>query len=302
MTIATSSAVSGPRPSVPKPTTQDRRPGATDMWITVATIAAVLYFAWTRRNEGDITAETGIGYYLGIIGGLMMLVVLIYPLRKRMRALQFLGNIPAWFRVHMLIGVVGPALVVLHSNFTFGSLNSTAAMTAMLVVAGSGFIGRFLYSGIHRGLYGQKQTAADRLAEVEEIRTRLFPEEANGSSRTRAEMINELNRYQVRRLGRTTSLGSSLLCTLSGPISRYKLRSKLIKDFRQETSRVAPATLRQEEKNFLDALNRFFHSMGRAEAFTFYERSFAAWHLLHLPLFAILILATIAHVIAVHLY
>jgi hypothetical protein len=33
-----------------------------------------------------------------------------------------------------------------------------------------------------------------------------------------------------------------------------------------------------------------------------YERLFALWHVLHLPLFFMLLVAGIAHVIAVHLY
>jgi hypothetical protein len=49
-------------------------------------------------------------------------------------------------------------------------------------------------------------------------------------------------------------------------------------------------------------LERYLASTARAEAFTFYERMFSLWHFLHLPLFFILVLAAVAHVIAVHLY
>jgi hypothetical protein len=40
----------------------------------------------------------------------------------------------------------------------------------------------------------------------------------------------------------------------------------------------------------------------RAAAFRFYERMFALWHVLHVPLLFLLIAATTVHVIAVHLY
>ncbi len=40
----------------------------------------------------------------------------------------------------------------------------------------------------------------------------------------------------------------------------------------------------------------------KAAAFAFYERLFALWHVLHLPLFILLILAAIIHVVAVHFY
>jgi hypothetical protein len=36
--------------------------------------------------------------------------------------------------------------------------------------------------------------------------------------------------------------------------------------------------------------------------FSFYERVFTLWHLLHLPLFWLLVIAGVVHVVAVHLY
>ena len=46
----------------------------------------LIAFAWNRRNSGDLTAETGVGYALGIIGSTLMLIMLVYPLRKRLPA------------------------------------------------------------------------------------------------------------------------------------------------------------------------------------------------------------------------
>ena len=40
----------------------------------------------------------------------------------------------------------------------------------------------------------------------------------------------------------------------------------------------------------------------KAAAFAFYERLFGLWHVLHLPLFFILVLATAIHVVAAHLF
>jgi len=40
----------------------------------------------------------------------------------------------------------------------------------------------------------------------------------------------------------------------------------------------------------------------KAAAFAFYERLFALWHVLHLPLFILLVLTAIIHVVAVHFY
>ena len=89
-----------------------------------AVVIAALYLGWTNRDEEYISADTGLGYWLGIVGSLMMLVLLLYPLRKSARFLRSLGKVPTWFRSHMFLGIVGPMLIVFHSNFHAHSLNA----------------------------------------------------------------------------------------------------------------------------------------------------------------------------------
>ena len=62
----------------------------------------------------------------------------------------------SWFSLHMLLGVLGPLCILLHCNFRLGSTNSNVALAGMLLVAGSGLIGRYLYGKFHFGLYGQQ--------------------------------------------------------------------------------------------------------------------------------------------------
>ena len=44
-----------------------------------------LVYGWLNRDSNYITAESGIGYALGIIGGSLMLILLMYPISKRIR-------------------------------------------------------------------------------------------------------------------------------------------------------------------------------------------------------------------------
>ena len=41
---------------------------------------------------------------------------------------------------------------------------------------------------------------------------------------------------------------------------------------------------------------------GRVAQFSLYERLFALWHILHLPIFFLMVLSAIVHVLAVHMY
>ena len=105
-----------------------------------------------------------VGYNIGLAGGLMMLTLLIYPLRKRIGFMKNWGILPKWFKWHMVFGVLGPALIMFHSTFLIGSINAGVAMVCMLLVSGSGIFGRFFYTKIHHGLYG-RQTSYKQLQE-----------------------------------------------------------------------------------------------------------------------------------------
>ena len=72
-------------------------------------ISALLAYGWLHRADRWINPESGIGYGLGIFGGSMMLLLLLYPLRKRVRWLSFLGKMNLWFRAHMVLGVLAPS-------------------------------------------------------------------------------------------------------------------------------------------------------------------------------------------------
>ena len=107
-------------------------------WPLVWSVVVASLIAWGSHAhlERYITPQRGLGYWLGITGGSMMLLLLIYSARKRFAWLRWLGGIPAWFEIHMMLGVVGPLLVLFHANFRLGATNSNVALICMLVVAG----------------------------------------------------------------------------------------------------------------------------------------------------------------------
>ena len=119
-------------------------------------VFVAIAIGWRNKDFSNITPESGVGYWLGIIGGVLMLLLLLYPLRKKARFIKF-GKTQYWFKVHMLFGVLGPLAILYHANFSLGSTNSNLALFSMVIVALSGFIGRYFYTKIHHGLYGRKK-------------------------------------------------------------------------------------------------------------------------------------------------
>ncbi len=132
----------------------------------LALIVALTWLGWKIANGNYYKSGVGLGYNLGLIGGLMMLTLLMYSFRKHVKFMQGLGKLKYWFRIHMILGVLGPVLVLFHTTFRLGSMNATIAFYCMVVVASSGLIGKFAYTRIHKGLYGSRSSLKEAREEL----------------------------------------------------------------------------------------------------------------------------------------
>lgn len=266
-------------------------------------VSGALMLGWLGREEQHFSPEEGVGYWLGIAGSILMLMLLLYPIRKRLRALRHLGGVAGWFRAHMLFGVVGPTLILFHANFALHSLNATIATAAMLIVVASGFVGRYLHARIHMGLYGQRAALQELLADVAALKAVVNADVAwNEAFSHELSMLESY--FPTPGDGETATIWSFVRSRAQSRRSARRL------------SRLADHSLRLEAKKWgwtrrmrrdRMALVRTHLTMLRAAmlktaTYTFYARLFSLWHHLHLPLFVVLILAAILHVVAVHLY
>jgi len=266
-------------------------------------LVAFIVVGWFAKDLKLITPEEGVGYWLGIVGGSLMLVLLLYPLRKRIRILNRLGATRHWFRMHMILGLVGPLLILYHCNFELGSFNSRVAFYCMLLVAGSGVIGRHFYARIHRGLYGRKTSLRELQAELT-----ASVEKSHGMGKLMPKLVARLDalaeELQGCRLTQTLGVRRSLKWTFS----HYPIRFSLWWTARQELRNAAtnsPAVQRDYQRLLRSAsgfIRGYTNLLGRVAQFSFYERLFALWHVFHLPIFIMMVLSAIMHVIAVHMY
>lgn len=142
-------------------------------WLFSLSVVAVLYFGWSIRDQGHLSAELGLGYALGIAGASLMLLLLLYPLSKRTHRMRRWVHTRHWFRMHMIFGILGPALIVLHSGFSLDSTNGSVALISMLAVAASGIVGRYFYTKIHHGLYGRRANLEELKLDSEASKLRV---------------------------------------------------------------------------------------------------------------------------------
>jgi hypothetical protein len=272
-------------------------------WLFSLFVIAVLYYGWSIRDEGHLTAESGLGYALGIIGGSLMLLLLLYPLRKRVRRMRRWMHVRHWFRMHMIFGILGPVFIMLHSGFKLGSTNGTVALISMLMVAMSGFVGRYFYTKIHYGLYGRRANF-DELklsSEVGMLRVGFMFEYSPRLSK-------RVQSFHAAAMAPATSIVHGVIrVLLMGLWTRWVYLSILIR-LNRALSREAqrrgwtPKVRDKQGRIAKRHLAGYLATARKVVELNFYERLFALWHILHLPLFVMLIITGIGHVVAVHMY
>jgi hypothetical protein len=281
---------------------QDRSRFSTEQIIFVGA-ALVLIVGIQLPVAHYLSPKSGLGYAIGIIGGTLILSQLLYALCKRVRSLRFLGSVQGWFRTHMILGIVGPVCILIHCGFSLGATNSNIALFSMLTVSGSGIFGRYFYSKIHHGLYGRKATLSELQDRAQDLRARatkilMMPELAN--------LLEE----QERRLlaigdwGALRMAFAPLAISYLHSSSRSRLRRYVRAAIRVTAARhkaVAKQSDRFERVAF-DYVSRRMKLTREVVEFRIYERLFSVWHVLHMPLFLMLIAAGIVHVISVHVY
>ncbi len=270
------------------------------IWLAIAVIVAL---TWAIGRSGYYTSGSDLGYYLGLAGALMMLALFSYSLRKRLAWLRRLGAMRHWFRLHMTLGILGPTLILLHARYHLGSLNAAVAFYSMLIVAGSGVVGRFIYVKIHHGLYG-------RQANVREMQSRLGWRE--GELKTRFHFAPDIeNRLQTFEQGATAAdrgwlrrVWQFLTMTLHARIVYWRCRHTLNRELAKHAHRREWPTekFRARRRAALALIRGYLDAVIDVAQFGTYERLFSWWHILHVPLVYLLIVSAIVHVIAVHMY
>jgi hypothetical protein len=264
-------------------------------------LATVATYMISRR--GYYTPGDDVGYYLGLVGGVIMLLLLTYPLRKYLHSFRNWGVVRHWFSFHMIMGVVGPVLVLAHSTYTLKSTNATVAFVCMVLVAVSGIIGRFIYIKVHRGFQGERVNFKEL-----QIKAGFESEEMHSKLHFVPEVENRLTRFQAHALASNLGFFKSALRLLTLGLRRriaYAVCAAELKRVMRERAEVRQwdrDKLRRRLGRATRLVDEFLISVQRMSQFGVYDRMFRLWHVAHVPLVYLLLLSAIAHVVAVHMY
>ena len=260
------------------------------LWIGIGSLPLIeglaYYMApYTERpylNLHELYKPSGfIGQGLGILGTLLMIVgVVSYMLRKRWSVLHRFGKLRDWLTFHIFLCTLGPFLVLLHTTFKFGNIASVS-FWSMAIVVGSGIFGRYVYIRIPKTVNGQF----------------LSPQvikRAQDSLIQRIAGKTQLPAAYIRAITEETKPSGGIIPSVFQSL-RFELRKgRQKKQFDEAlTNQAVKPELRQWA---IPLLMDNAHLQIRAQVMQPFIRAFGYWHVLHIPLALVMLIALIIHI------
>jgi hypothetical protein len=286
-----------------KATREEMKDSAWILFLVIITLILIAGF-FIFSSEKYFKSGDDIGYNLGLVGGIMLLTLLLYPLRKRVRMLRSFGLLPGWFKWHMVLGIVAPTIILFHATFQIKSVNAGVALICMFLVSGSGSFGRFFYSKIHHGLYGRQAT-------VNEINAHL---EHSGDVKSTFDFAPNIEKKLVEfrdkseknsQAGKLGLVKFVVIGIQAKNLSRSlvkELHETLLAQARVNNSSAQISTMEAKFAEHKELIISYLKAVRDASQFHTYERLFSYWHIFHIPLVYMMVFSGFYHVYAVHAY
>lgn len=275
----------------------DKLASSYELYLAIGVVFLFIALFLAGRHYWDeryYIPEEGLGYFMGITGGIMMLLAMIYSVFKNAPSLRKKIKLKAWLNIHIFFGIAGPLLIYFHSTFRIGSFNGGIALISMSLVLLSGIIGRYLYSKTHYGLGGQK-------AKLSELHNLLNDENNHFHS-------DRLNNFTKSVMQHSTTLLNASWELLSYSIHCRWIYYRVSREMLSKLQDIAAEKnftrkeLRKYKRSLKKNLWSYLLLLRKVALFKLYERFFAFWRNAHVPLLYLLFFSGIVHVIAVHMY
>ena len=268
--------------------------------------AVLVLLVWVAREISLLKlfkAGDDVGYWLGVAGAVLMLVLFIYPIRKHFKFTSKWGSVKGWLIFHMMLGVGGPLLILVHSGFEYGSLNAGVALYSMIIVALSGVVGRFIYARVNRGLYGE-------IVSQQELKARagLEQESARSLLSFAPEVERTLLEFAQQERAALPGWRTHLRRVFVLPVMQWVVYWRCVRLLRVPSARLAErmkwdAQKVSERRRLAHKLTRrYLNAEVRVAQFGAYEWMLSAWHIAHIPFVYLLVASTLVHIFAVHAY
>lgn len=279
---------------------QARADAAFRIVLGAAYAAAAIFVVWCLFDGGnyyattisdrphhaayDVLKPSGFrSHGLGIVGSAMLLLLLLYSLRKRSPRMSKLGSPAKWLSVHIFFGTVGPILITLHTTFKVSGLVAVSYWS-MVAVALSGIFGRYLYRQIPRNILGAARSTGEVRATMAALERDM---QAFG-------MTKEDVAEAIRRSGTSFSGSGRARALVHLVVSGVALRRRsrtlaraYAKKHRVDASRILPMVGVMHERFVLER---------RMAVLDHVKDLFHYWHVIHKPFAYLMLIIMVIHV------
>ncbi len=228
------------------------------------------------------------GVALGFVGTALMLAMLLYGVRKRWVRARWPGPLPDWLRFHIICGVIGPLLIVIHGGFKLPHGLVAIGFWCMVLVGLSGLFGRYLYGLFPRGTAGRELDLARAREELAELRARLVEQTLDD---------------QGEELAAAIRLARGLDQPVRGLLDLVELSREVGRRSRRIRQLLADSGLDSRRRSEVEALlTGQLRTRRGLKAWEATRRLFRYWHLFHQPLARAMYLIVGVHVVVAILY
>ena len=228
-----------------------------------------------------------VGQSAGILAALIFAFLWLYPLRKKFRALAWMGAVSKWLDVHIAFALLLPLLLAIHAAWRFGGIIGLG-FDAMMIVWASGIVGRYLYARIPRSRSGLELTldeiAADRRSLVTELAARTGLDPGTLEQTLNAATTTDQQPGLLQAFG----------AMVAGDFARWRMSRELKGRWRQ-----IPGRPRLDDHTLKEAVDLATREMALDQQVRLLQRThriFRYWHLLHRPIALTALVAVIIHI------
>lgn len=268
--------------------------------LAIAYVAAALFIIWClvdgrgyyatsltdrpHHAEHDLLKPSSFrSHGLGIVGSAMLLLLLLYSLRKRSTRMARLGSPAKWLSVHIFFGTVGPILITLHTTFKVSGLVAVSYWS-MVAVALSGIFGRYLYRQIPRNILGTAHSTGEVRATMAVLEREM---QALGMSAEHVAAAIQRSGTSFAGSGRMSALMHLVVSGIAlGRRSRRMARSYASRKGLGPAETEALGTLMHER----------FILERRMAVLDHVKEVFHYWHVIHKPFAYLMLIIMVVHI------
>ncbi|MBI4403818.1 MAG: hypothetical protein HY537_06645 [Deltaproteobacteria bacterium] len=251
---------------------------------------SVCHFVQSHTGLFDglsLSPEPGrpISWLLGCAGFTFMLLTNLYIIRKRVPLFANWGRLSGWLNVHIFFGLLGPTLIIFHSNFKVRGLVSVS-FWSMIISAVSGIVGRYFYIQLLRQGSELEQISGYCADYLEKARAKV-------SSEVSEQALTVLKERALRWAGVPKGPATSL--GLLGALAASVIGDVRLMIMPPRTSSHFPVKTRYALEKYALANRRLFF-------IDYFQQLMGYWHAFHIPFAVFMYLVGVIHIVVAVLF